>query len=89
MKSKPYVQFSKRIVVLVTICVTLISLVGMVLSYAGNGLEEMEHAVEAYIRYATIVFVAYSGNSAMEKWLIKTAGSRRNDTNDNENEVNG
>ena len=78
-QSKPYVQFSKRIVVAVTVCVTVLSLVGVVLCYAGNGLEELQGVVKQYIQYAMVVFVAYSGNSAMEKWLLKKAGATTSD----------
>ena len=87
-KSKPYVQFSKKIVTAVTACVTVISLVGVILCYAGNGLKELQSVVEVYIRYAMVVFVAYSGNSAMEKWLLKRAGVSHDDE-EKENEVKG
>ena len=31
----------------------------------------MVGVTNAYIGYATVAFVAYSGNSAAEKWLIR------------------
>lgn len=65
-----YYQFSKKIVVAVTICVTLICLIAIVLCWDGHDLDALTGVVKVYIQYAMIVFVAYSGNSAIEKWVI-------------------
>ena len=68
---KPYVQFSKRIVVAVTASVTAICLVALLLCYLVGSAEEVVLVVKAYISYAIVVFAAYSGNSAVEKWLVR------------------
>lgn len=68
---KRYTQFSKRIVVAVTVCVTAVSIAGVILSFIGQGLDTMADIIKVYIQYAMIVFAAYSGNSAVEKWLTK------------------
>ena len=70
-KQKAYVQFSKRIVLLVTIAETAISLLAMVLCFFRSDTEALVSTVRTYINYATIVFAAYSGNSVFEKWLTQ------------------
>ena len=74
-KRRHYVQFSKKVVVAVTIAVTTICLVSIVLMWSGQGMEYMADIVKAYIGYAMVVFAAYSGNSAVEKWLTKRGPS--------------
>lgn len=67
---KPYVQFSKRIVVAVTVCVTAISTIGLVMTFLTKEMEYGVNIIRTYIEYAMVVFAAYSGNSAVEKWLV-------------------
>ena len=74
-KQKAYVQFSKRIVLLVTIAVTVISLLAMVLCFFRSATEALVTTVRTYINYATSVFAAYSGNSVFEKWLTQGKGA--------------
>ena len=76
-KQKAYVQFSKRIVLLVTVAVTVISLLAVVLCFFRSDTEALISTVRTYINYATIVFAAYSGNSVFEKWLMQ---GKSNDT---------
>jgi len=68
---KPYVQFSKRIVVAVTASVTALCLAALLICALLGGAEEVVLVVKAYISYAIVVFAAYSGNSAVEKWLVR------------------
>ena len=70
-KQKAYVQFSKRIVLLVTTAVTVISLLAVVLCFFRSDTEALISTVRTYINYATIVFAAYSSNSVFEKWLTQ------------------
>ena len=70
-----YVQFSKRIVVAVTIAVTVLCLAALVLCYMGGDTDNVVGVTNAYIGYATVAFVAYSGNSAAEKWLTRKYGN--------------
>ena len=58
-KQKAYVQFSKRIVLLVTTAVTVISLLAVVLCFFRSDTEALISTVRTYINYATIVFAAY------------------------------
>jgi hypothetical protein len=68
---KPYVQFSKRIVVAVTASVTAICLAALLLCAIAGDAPSVVLVVKAYISYAIVVFAAYSGNSAVEKWLVR------------------
>lgn len=71
---KKYTQFSKKIVVAVTTAVTVICAAALVLCYLADDTSGVVDAANAYIGYATIAFTAYSGNSAVEKWLTKKYG---------------
>lgn len=68
---KPYVQFSKQMVVFVSVSVTVLAVFGMVVCTLYGQLSFLTQILESYIGYATICFAAYSGNSAIEKYLIK------------------
>lgn len=72
---KKYTQFSKKIVVAVTAAVTVICAAALVLCFLAGDTAGVVDAANAYIGYATIAFAAYSGNSAIEKWLIKKYGA--------------
>ena len=47
----------------------------LVLCYLSGDTAGVVEAANAYIGYATIAFAAYSGNSAVEKWLTRKYGS--------------
>lgn len=64
-----YVQFSKKVVIAVCTAVTLICVSGIVLDYLMGDAEQATQVIKVYIQYAMVVFAAYSGNSAVEKWL--------------------
>ena len=68
---KKYTQFSKKIVVAVTAAVTIICAAALVLCYKAGDTGSVVGVTNAYIGYATVAFVAYSGNSAAEKWLVR------------------
>ncbi len=68
---KRHIQFSKTIVVAVTAAVTVICAGGMAMCYARSDTNALVDLGRAYISYALVVFAAYSGNSAVEKWLIR------------------
>ena len=78
-------QFSKKMVVFVNIAVTAISVMSIILCYASENMTVTQHIVEAYIGFATVCFAAYSGNSAVEKWLIRRYANK-DDTEDEEDE---
>ena len=86
---KRYVQFSKRIVVAITSAVTVLCVLAVCLCWAGGQLEQAVEVVKAYIGYATAVFVAYSGNSAAEKWLVSRYGKSTASESEEETISNG
>ncbi len=69
---RPYVQFSKKMVVLVIESALAISLIGIVLCAIVGAPEDagVVAIIKTYIGFAIVVFAAYSGNSAVEKWLV-------------------
>ena len=75
--AKPYVQFSKRVVTTVTAAVTLICVTALILCAATGYTAGLVDVVKAYIGYAIVVFTAYSGNSAVEKWLVNRYGNNK------------
>ena len=84
--TKPYIQFSKLVVIFVTLAVTALCTSAVVLTYKLMDVAQMVNAVRAYIEYATIAFVSYSGNSAVEKWLVNRRNTNTEEIH-NENEV--
>ena len=84
---KKYTQFSKRIVVAVTAAVTIICAAALALCYMAGDTVSMVAVTNAYIGYATVAFVAYSGNSAAEKWLTRKYATEH--TSGEETESNG
>lgn len=72
MSKKQHVQFSKRMVVFVSLAVTVVTVGALLLcGFYLRSADGTVSLVQSYIGYATICFVAYSGNSAVEKWLIR------------------
>lgn len=68
-----HVQFSKKIVVAVTTCVTIICVTGMFLTWNVGNADSLTAIIKAFIDYATIVFACYSGNSIAEKIITSRA----------------
>ena len=77
---RPYMQFSKKVVVAVTAAVTAISVLAIGFCWNAGDTASLVEVVKSYVGYATIAFAAYSGNSAVEKWLIHQAASDDDDT---------
>lgn len=92
MSKRPYVQFSKKIVVAVNAAVFVVVLAGIVLAAVDGAASEMTAIIRIFVEYAMVVFAAYSGNSAVEKWLVKRGPSPAGDDSgdeENEGESNG
>ena len=74
-----YVQFSKVVVVIVIISVTALA------AFALGGMIFMGDFAQCgsmfahYTDFAAIVFVAYSGNSVEEKWLVSGSSPGKSD----------
>ncbi len=71
MRKKEYVQFSKRMVLFVCISVTCLSLLAMLLCFAAEAMDGLTEIVKGYTGFSTVCFAAYSGNSMVEKWLVR------------------
>lgn len=82
--NRRYVQFSKIIVVAVTAAVTVICAVGMLLCYRLGDTDGVVEVSKAYISFAIVAFAAYSGNSAVEKWLVKRYSGAITESTDEE-----
>jgi hypothetical protein len=77
-QAKPYVQFSKKMVVAVTIAATTVCLLGRIRCACMGNTDGLVEIVKAFISYALVAFAAYSGNSAVEKWLVKKYSAGEN-----------
>lgn len=88
-KTKAYIQFSKKMVVFVNIAVTVITVLAMIFCFIMESMTVIQHIVEAYIGFATVCFAAYSGNSAIEKWLIKRYKETEDNSEDEETITKG
>lgn len=69
MKQK-FIQFSKKIVVTVVASVNLFVALAMVMLYDMREASGLVEIVKYYLIFSGIVFVAYCGNSALEKWAL-------------------
>ncbi|MBO5536875.1 MAG: hypothetical protein J6B53_16000 [Clostridia bacterium] len=65
-----YIQFSKIMVLIVLIAVTLLAVLGLVGMVLAEEYEQLPGLFTHYTDFASVVFVAYSGNSVAEKWLV-------------------
>ena len=75
MKKKEYVQFSKRMVLFVCIAV---------MCWAGGWPEGLGEILKGYTGFATVCFAAYSGNSMVEKWLVRRFDMHREEEKEDE-----
>jgi len=77
---KPYVQFSKKMVILSIVSAVIISIIGIVLCAAVGAPDDagVVAITKTFIGFAIVVFAAYSGNSAVEKWLVSKYGKGGN-----------
>lgn len=73
-KNSKYVQFSKKMVIVITSAVTAMTVFSILLCYFLGEETGIVKIISGYLTYATVCFVAYSGNSACEKWLIRKYG---------------
>lgn len=92
-KSLKYVQFSKRMIISISVGLFILSLIAMYMCYLIQDAGAIVNIVTIGGYYAIFAFVAYSGNSMLEKWLIKKGGgilgseiSSIEDTENNGNE---
>ena len=66
---KTYVQFSKIMVLMVLAAVTVMAAVCLAGMIRLSDFAQTASLFGRYTDFASVVFVAYSGNSVAEKWL--------------------
>lgn len=71
LNKRQYVQFSKLMVMIVVLSEIAICIATIALSCCGFNMSIGVDVIEANIPFAVVVFAAYSGNSAVEKWLTR------------------
>lgn len=67
---KRQTQFSKKIVVFVSLSVTLICVASIILMWSVSSVQYMADIIKSYITFAMIVFASYSGNSIAQKFIL-------------------
>lgn len=88
MIKKQITQFSEKIVVAVVFSEIALCIGTIVLSCSGFDMTIGVDVIKANIPFAMVVFAAYSGNSAVEKWAVRKA-STSGATSTDENASNG
>ena len=75
MNKKQYTKFSKRMVMAVVFTQIALCVATVALSCFGFDMTIGIDVIKADIPFASVVFAAYAGNSAVEKWLTRSARS--------------
>lgn len=75
LNKRQYTQFSKQMVMAVVLSEIAICIATIVLSCCGFDMTIGIEVIKANIPFAVVVFAAYSGNSAVEKWLNHSKSS--------------
>lgn len=81
---KTYVQFSKRMTVVAVVAAVIIAGATEWLLWQMEAADGIVEVCKAMLLFSGLVFVAYCGNSAVEKWaLSRYGGSGTNDSSEN------
>lgn len=93
-KQRQHVQFSKKMVVWVVSSDFLLCVVAILLVIFGQDMTATANIISTYTGFASVVFIAYSGNSMLEKSLltyakVKARESAPNVDDDDDDEGNG
>lgn len=70
MNKQAHIQFSKKMVVVAVVAAVIVTGIGNWVLYVmedASGIVELD---KAFLLFAGLVFVAYCGNSAIEKWAL-------------------
>ena len=78
-------QFSKNMVMAVVFSEIAICIATIVLSCCGFDMAIGVDVIKANIPFAVVVFAAYSGNTAVEKWLTRSSESNADQDNASSN----
>lgn len=80
MNKKQVSEFSKKMVMAVVLSEILLCVATVALSCWGFDMTIGVDVIKANIPFAVVVFAAYSGNSAVEKWLVHSNSSSASPT---------
>ena len=72
MNRKQFGQFSKKVVGAVVLTEIVLCIATLVLACCGFDMAIGVEVIKANTPFAMVAFAAYSGNSAVEKWLVHT-----------------
>ena len=82
MNRKQPTQFSKNMVMAVVFTEIALCVATIVLACRGFDMTIGVKVIKANIPFASIVFAAYAGNDAVEKWLVRSRHSGIASTDD-------
>lgn len=75
MSKRQYTQFSKKMVMAVVFSEIVLCAATIALACCGFDMAIGVDVIRANIPFAVVVFAAYSGNSAVEKWAARSAAN--------------
>lgn len=75
MNRRKYTQFSKKMVMAVVFSEIALCVATIVLACCGFDMTVGVNVIKANASFAMVAFAAYSGNSAVEKWVTRTAST--------------
>lgn len=83
MKKRQCTQFSKKMVMAVVLAEIALCAATITLACCGFDMTIGVDVIKANVPFAAVAFAAYSGNSAVEKWVTRTAAqtTEENDSN--------
>ena len=82
MNRRQYTQFSKKMVTAVVLSEIALCAATITLACCGFDMTIGVDVIKANVPFAVVAFAAYSGNSAVEKWVARSAqATAENDSN--------
>ena len=82
MNRRQYTQFSKKMVTAVVFSEIALCAATITLACCGFDMTIGVDVIKANVPFAVVAFAAYSGNSAVEKWVARSAQTAtENDSN--------
>lgn len=71
---KSYVQFSKRMTIVAVVAAVIIAAATELILWQMDAADGIVEVCKAMLMFSGLVFVAYCGNSAVEKWALSRYG---------------
>ena len=83
MKKRQCTQFSKKMITAVVLAEIAMCAATITLACCGFDMTIGVDVIKANVPFAVVAFAAYSGNSAVEKWVTRTAAQTTGENNSN------